>query len=112
MQYFLVNFDSANKFSLFTASYHQKVSADVEAGAKASWNKALPESNVAIEVGSKVSFDKSTFFKAKVDNQGRLGLGYTHILRPGIKFAVGGLFDTTRLSADVHKVGVHFTFEG
>lgn len=80
------------------------MNSDVEAGAKASWNKALPESNVAIEVGTKVTFDKSTFFKAKVDNQGRLGLGYSHVLRTGIKFAVGGLFDTTRLSADVHKV--------
>lgn len=107
-----INLLAGNKFSLFTASYHQKVNSDVEAGAKASWNKALPESNVAIEVGTKVTFDSSTFFKAKVDNQGRLGLGYSHLLRSGIKFAVGGLFDTTRLSADVHKVGVQFTFEG
>lgn len=106
------NHFSNNKFSLFTASYHQKVNSDVEAGAKAAWNKALPESNVSIEVGTKVTLDKTAFFKAKVDNQGRLGLGYTHVLRQGIKVAFGGLFDTTRIAADVHKVGVQFTFEG
>jgi hypothetical protein len=98
--------------SLFTASYHQKVNSDVEAGAKAVWNSAIPESNVAIEVGTKVTLDKTAFFKAKVDNQGRLGLGFTHVLRTGVKLAVGGLFDTTRLSADVHKVGFQLTFEG
>ncbi|KAJ3273646.1 Mitochondrial porin [Terramyces sp. JEL0728] len=103
---------SANKFSLFTASYHQKVNADVEAGARAVWNKALPNSSVSIEVGTKVVVDKNAFFKAKIDNQGRLGLGFTHTLRDGIKFAVGGLFDTTRLNADVHKVGLQLTFEG
>ncbi|KAJ3303497.1 Mitochondrial porin [Kappamyces sp. JEL0829] len=103
---------ASNKFSLFTASYYQKVNADVETAAKAAWNKALPESSVGIEVGTKVILDKASFFKAKVDNQGRLGLGYTHILRTGIKVAVGGLFDTTRLAQDAHKVGVQFTFEG
>lgn len=103
---------ATNKFSFFTASYHQKVSADVEAGAKAAWNKSLPESSVGIEVGTKVVLDKNSFFKAKYDNQGRLGLGYSHVLRTGIKAVVGGLFDTTRLSQDAHKVGVQFTFEG
>lgn len=97
---------------MFTASYHQKVNSDVEAGARAIWNKALPNSNVSIEVGTKVVVDKNAFFKAKIDNQGRLGLGFTHTLRDGIKFAVGGLFDTTRLNADVHKVGLQLTFEG
>ncbi|KAI8898478.1 eukaryotic porin/Tom40 [Globomyces pollinis-pini] len=109
---FSVSVLSANKFNVFTASYHQKVTSEVEAGAKAVWNKAVPDSNVGIEVGTKVLLDKTTFFKAKVDNQGRLGLGYTNTLRPGIKMAVGGLFDTTRLNADVHKLGVQFTFEG
>jgi Eukaryotic porin len=66
----------------------------------------LPESPVAIEVGSKVLLDKNSFFKAKVDNQGRLGLGYSQVLRTGIKVVVGGMFDTTRISADVHKLGL------
>ena len=45
-------------------------------------------------------------FKAKVDNQGLLGLAYSQVLRPGIKVVIGGLFDTTRISADVHKLGL------
>ncbi|KAK5668772.1 Mitochondrial porin [Batrachochytrium dendrobatidis] len=101
---------SANKLSLFTASYHHRVNNEVEAAAKATWNKAT-DSSVAIEVGTKYALDRDAFLKAKVDNTGRLGLGYTQVLRPGIKLALGGLFDTTRLQADVHKVGFSLTFE-
>ena len=101
---------AANKLSLFTASYYHKVNATVEAGAKAVWN-AAGESGVAVEVGTKYVLDSSAFLKAKVNNQGLLGLGFTQVLRDGIKVAFGGLFDTTKLNSDAHKVGVSFSFE-
>jgi len=101
---------ASNKFSLFSASYFHRVSKEVEAGAKATWNKASSE-NVAIEVGTKYTFDRDAFIKAKVDNAGRLGLGYTQVLRPGIKLALGGSFDTTRLQENVHRVGLSLVLE-
>ncbi|KAL2914372.1 Mitochondrial porin [Polyrhizophydium stewartii] len=107
---YAVSLLAANKFTLFSASYHHRVNKEVEAGAKASWNK-LTDSTVAIEVGTKYTLDRDAFLKAKVDNTGRLGLGYTQVLRPGVKLALGGLFDTTRLHNDVHKVGFSLTFE-
>ncbi|KAI8912784.1 eukaryotic porin/Tom40 [Gorgonomyces haynaldii] len=100
---------AANKASVFSASYYHKVNAQVEAGAKASWNKS--DAGVGIEVGTKYQLDKTAFIKAKVDNKGILGLGYTQTLIDGVKIAFGGLFDTTRLQNDAHKVGVSFTFE-
>lgn len=103
---------AANKLSLFTFSYHQKVNSTVEAGCRAVYNSQLKDSVVGIEVGSKVILDKSSFFKAKVDNSGRLGLGFTQVLNQGIKLQFGGLFDTTKISADVHKLGLQLTFEG
>ncbi|KAJ1341472.1 hypothetical protein BSLG_003900 [Batrachochytrium salamandrivorans] len=105
-----VNLLAANKLSLFSASYYHRVNKEVEAGAKASWNKAT-DSSVAIEVGTKYALDRDAFLKAKVDNTGRLGLGYSQMLRSGIKLTLGGLFDTTRLQSDVHKVGFSLTFE-
>lgn len=82
----------------------------VEAGAKATYKVSEP--GVSVEVGTKYALDSDSFFKAKVDNVGRLGLGYSQVLRDGVKIGFGGLFDTTRLQQDVHKVGIHFSFDG
>ena len=103
---------AANKLSLFTFSYFQRVNSKVEAGCRAVYNYQLKDSQVGIELGSKLVLDNKSFIKAKVDNSGRLGLGYTQILQQGIKLQFGGLFDTTKISADVHKLGLQLTFEG
>ncbi|KAJ3031361.1 UNVERIFIED_CONTAM: Mitochondrial porin [Siphonaria sp. JEL0065] len=105
-----VGLHATAKFSHFTAFYFHKVNKSVEAGAKAIWNKAASDA-VSIEVGTKYVLDNQTFVKAKIDNVGRLGLGYTQVLRPGIKLALGGSFDTTRLHENVHRVGLSATFE-
>jgi len=88
---------SANAFNILAASYFHKVAPDVEAGAKAVWDKKT-DGPVAIEVGSKYLLDRDAFVKAKVNNAGILGLGYTQNLRPGVKLQLGGNFDTTRLN--------------
>ncbi|KAI8845523.1 eukaryotic porin/Tom40 [Chytridium lagenaria] len=100
-----------NKFGTFSASYFHKINKEVEAGAKATWNRAT-ESAVGLEVGTKYTLDRDAFLKAKIDNSGRLGLGYTQVLRPGIKLSLGGSFDTNRLQENVHKVGLSVVFEG
>ncbi|KAJ3136981.1 Mitochondrial porin [Physocladia obscura] len=105
-----VGIHATGKFSHFTAFYFHKVNKQVDAGAKAIWNKAASDA-VSIEVGTKYTLDNQTFVKAKIDNVGRLGLGYTQILRPGVKLALGGSFDTTRLHENVHRVGLSFILE-
>ncbi|KAJ3124819.1 Mitochondrial porin [Nowakowskiella sp. JEL0407] len=107
---YTVSLHANNQMSSFTAGYFHRVAADIEAGARASWNKAA-NSPVNIEVGTKYVLDKSAFVKAKIDNTGRLGLGYTQILRPGIKLSLGGLFDTARLNENSHKVGLSLVLE-
>jgi hypothetical protein len=94
----------------FATSYYRKISSDTELTAKvAGATKSL--SDVTIEVGAKHALDADSFVKVKTDNLGRLGLGYTQILRPGFKVSIGGLFDTTRLSENVHKVGISLTVD-
>lgn len=103
----------------------------MEAGAKATWVKSI-DNAVHVEVGTKYILDNDAFLKvkvgieenmlillsdytffqqAKIDNNGQLGLGYTQLLRRGIKLSLGGLFDTTRLHENVHKVGLSLTLE-
>ncbi|TNY17284.1 voltage-dependent ion-selective channel, partial [Rhodotorula diobovata] len=103
--------------SVFSASYYHKVSKDVEAGAKAIYDAKTAGSQVGLEVGTKAYLDNTAFVKAKVNNAGVLGLGYTQALRPGLKLSFGLAVDTKAFSSSevaasaAHKVGSALTFE-
>lgn len=102
---------------IFSASYYHRVSADVEAGAKAVYDTKATAGGVALEVGAKAYLDPAAFVKAKINNAGLLVLGYTQALRPGVKASFGLALDTQRLNdatagAAAHKVGASFVFEG
>lgn len=84
---------------------------DVEAGGRAVWDRKSANATVAIEVGTKYILDKDAFLKAKINNAGVLGLGYTQSLREGIKLSLGGSFDTARLNENAHKLGFSLTLE-
>ncbi|KAF9433636.1 Mitochondrial porin [Entomortierella beljakovae] len=110
-----VTLHANNSFKVFSASYYHRINADLEAGAKAVWDSKVPadkvKAPVALEVGAKLYLDRDAFVKAKVNNAGVVGLGYTQALRKGVKVSVGGLFDTTKLDQPAHKVGVSFVFD-
>ncbi|KAL1923567.1 uncharacterized protein VTP21DRAFT_8547 [Calcarisporiella thermophila] len=97
--------------SVFSASYYHRVSPTVEAGGRAVWDSKTANSNVALEVGTKYFLDKDAFVKAKVNNNGILGLSYTQLLRPGVKVTLGGSFDTSRVNENAHKFGLAFTVD-
>lgn len=52
-----------NSFGTFSASFFHRVRPDLEAGAKAVWDKKSASANVAIEVGAKYTLDMNTFVK-------------------------------------------------
>jgi voltage-dependent anion channel protein 2 len=99
-----------NNFSTFSAGFYHVVKPDLEAGAKAVYDKKSA-GNVAIELGTKYTLDNTTFVKAKVNNAGILGLGLTQTVRPGIKVSLGGFFDTARFSENAHKLGISLNLE-
>jgi voltage-dependent anion channel protein 2 len=125
---------AANNLSIFSASYYHKVNAEVEAGAKATWDSAAG-SNVGLEVASKYILDPSSFAKArefhqnptfefprpsltpfflqaKINDRGIAALAYNVKLGTGVTLGLGASFDTQNLSQAAHKVGASFTFEG
>ncbi|KAJ6508444.1 eukaryotic porin/Tom40 [Mycena sanguinolenta] len=113
---YAVTLHALNDLKSFSASYYHRVSADVEAGAKAVYDPKLTNGGVAIEVGTKTYLDAAAFVKAKINNAGILALGYTQSLRPGLKASFGLAIDTQKLnevdpSGPVHKVGMSFVFE-
>jgi len=105
-----------NNLKTFTASYYHRVSADVEAGAKAVYDSKSTHGGVGLEVGAKAYLDQAAFVKAKINNAGVVALGYTQSLRPGVKASFGLALDTQKLN-DVspagpsHKVGVSLVFD-
>lgn len=105
-----------NSFKVFSASYYHRINSDLEAGGKAVWDTKTvagdkAKAPVNLEVGAKYYLDRDAFVKAKVNNAGVLGLGYTQALRKGVKVSIGGLFDTTKLDQPAHKLGLGFVFE-
>jgi voltage-dependent anion channel protein 2 len=133
---------ATNNLSIFSASYYHKVNAEVEAGAKATWDSAAG-SNVGLEVASKYKLDPSSFAKvrhppfsllrpheigrkssrsladsflslvqAKINDRGIAALAYNVKLSTGVTLGLGASFDTQNLSQAAHKVGASFTFEG
>ncbi|KAG2090515.1 eukaryotic porin/Tom40 [Suillus cothurnatus] len=113
---YAVTVHGLNNLKTFTASYYHRVSADVEAGAKAVYDTKATTSGVALEVGTKAYLDSAAFVKAKINNSGVLALGYTQALRPGVKASFGLALDTQRLNeisptGPTHKVGANIVFE-
>lgn len=113
---YAVTVHGLNNLNTFSASYYHKVSADVEAGAKAIYDTKATSPGVALEVGTKTYLDSAAFVKAKINNSGVIALGYTQALRPGVKASFGLALDTQRLNqasptGPAHKVGASFIFE-
>jgi len=102
---------STSSLTVFSASYYHRVSKTIEAGGKALWDSKSNNSQVHLEVGAKYYLDNTAFVKAKISNNGVLGLGYTQTLRPGVKLTLAGSIDTTRLDENAHKVGLGLVFE-
>ncbi|KAJ1648779.1 Mitochondrial porin [Dispira simplex] len=96
--------------NIYTASFYHRVNSDVQAGAKAVFDTQTATKPIALEVGTKYFLDPFSFVKAKIDNTGRLGLGYTQALRPGVTVTLGGQFDATRLDESTHKLGLSLSF--
>ncbi|KAL5342538.1 eukaryotic porin/Tom40 [Aspergillus crustosus] len=101
---------AANNLTIFSASYYHRVNAQVEAGAKATWDSKAGNS-VGLEVASKYRLDPSSFAKVKINDRGIAALAYNVLLRPGVTLGLGASFDTQNLNQAAHKVGASFTFE-
>ncbi|KAJ2157735.1 Mitochondrial porin [Coemansia sp. RSA 552] len=108
---YMVTVQGNNSLNLFQLAFYQRVTKNVEAGARAVYDYKNPEGGVSAELGTKYILDQDAYVKTKVDNAGRLGLSFTQTLRPGVKLSLAGLFDTTRLQENTHKMGAALSFE-
>lgn len=52
------------------------------------------------------------YSQAKVNNQGQVGLAYTHNLSRAVKLNLSGLLEGKNINAGGHKLGISMTYEG
>jgi len=100
-----------NSMSAYTLLYYHRVSSEIEAGAKAHWDSTTNNPSVNLEFGAKYFLDRDAFIKGKVDSTGKVGIGYTQALRPGVKISFGGSIDTSRLNENAHRFGISINLE-
>lgn len=101
---------NVNDGQVFGASVFHKVRPDVQAGVSINWNSA---SNAAqFGIGGVFTVDKDTSLRAKVNNQGSLGLGLTHRLREGIEMTMCANIDAKNFNQGGHKIGFGLNLEG
>ena len=105
MVYFIYRLTGCKSFN---ASYFQKISDQLEVAYKAFWSTKSPA--MSMEVGAKFNLQGGSFVKAKIDNNGRLGVALANELRPGMLLTLGALLDTNKLQENAHKFGVELNY--
>lgn len=91
------------------SSVFHKVSDKTEVGINTTYN--LQTSNVGLGIVGKFIMDDGALVKAKVNNQGQLGMAYTQNLRDGVKLNLSAMIEAKNINAGGHKLGASMTFE-
>lgn len=101
---------NVNDGQVFGASVFHKVRPDVSAGVSINWNSTNNVTQFA--VGGVFTVDRDTSMRAKVNNQGALGLSLTHRLRDGVEMTMCANVDTSNFNQGGHKVGFGLSLDG
>lgn len=95
----------------YVGSVHHQINDKLSAAAQMQWTSGSGASSTNLTVGAKYNIDDESFFKAKLDNNLRVGLAYVQNLRPGIQLTLSGLVNATNLEQGGHKLGLSLNFE-
>lgn len=105
----IVLHSNVNDGQVFGASVYHEVRPDVKLGVSINWNST--NNNAQFGIGGVFIVDKDTSLRAKVNNQGLLGLGLTHRLRDGIETTMCANIDTKNFNQGGHKIGFGLSLE-
>ncbi|KAI6655921.1 Voltage-dependent anion-selective channel protein 1 [Oopsacas minuta] len=98
---------SSNKCMMI--STHQRIDRNLEIAFQGIFerNNALhPRFNVAARYAI-----SDAIYKVKVNSQKLVGLSYSRLLQPGIKFTLSSIIDFNNFAGGNHRLGVAFDFE-
>ncbi|XP_072157470.1 voltage-dependent anion-selective channel isoform X1 [Bemisia tabaci] len=93
----------------FGSSIYQKVSPKLEIGVDLAW---FTENNdTKLGIGLKYNLENNAALKAKVDNQSRIGLGYSQTISPGVTIYLSTQLDGQNFNQGGHKLGFALDFD-
>uniref|UniRef100_A0A8C5KF78 Non-selective voltage-gated ion channel VDAC1 n=1 Tax=Jaculus jaculus TaxID=51337 RepID=A0A8C5KF78_JACJA len=100
---------NVNEGTEFGGSIYQKVNKKLETAVTLAWTAG--NSNTRFGIAAKYQIDPAACFSAKGNNSSLVGLGYTRVLKPGIKRMLSALLDCKSVSAGGHKLGLGLEFQ-
>jgi len=100
---------TCNDQTNFGGSLFQKVNGDLSLGVQLGWTKG--DSSATFGVATKYQIDADSSCVAKVSNNGHIGCGYTHQLKPGVKITISSLVDAKSWADANHNTGLSLEFE-
>eukprot|EP00732_Lithocolla_globosa_P004544 Lithocolla_globosa_v1_NODE_4256_length_1477_cov_637.308017.p1 type:complete len:280 gc:universal NODE_4256_length_1477_cov_637.308017:482-1321(+) len=98
-----------NKLDVFQTSYYYQVCSSSEVGCLASYTKS--KNLVGLEFGGKYKLDKDSSVKAKIHSDFKFSVGYSQIIRPGVKATLGGVVTAKDLTKSDIKFGAALKFD-
>ncbi|XP_051869293.1 voltage-dependent anion-selective channel protein 1 [Pristis pectinata] len=100
---------NVNDGTEFGGSIYQKISENLETGINLAWTAG--NSNTRFGIAAKYKIDDDATCSIKVNNSSLIGLGYSQMLKPGIKLSLSALLDGKNINGGGHKLGLGFEFE-
>jgi len=91
-------------FSKYFGSVYHKVNKSLGAAASLTW--ANGGASPSLTVGAQYALDANSFYKAKIDNNLRLGLSYVTKLQEGVQVTLSTLVNAKDLNGGGHKLGL------
>ncbi|XP_062926370.1 voltage-dependent anion-selective channel protein 2 [Mobula hypostoma] len=100
---------NVNDGAEFGGSIYQKVSDNLETAVNLAWTAG--NNSTRFGIAAKYQLDPTASVSAKVDNSSLIGIGYSQVLRPGIKLNLCTLIDGKGFNAGGHKLGLGLELE-
>ncbi|XP_059802816.1 non-selective voltage-gated ion channel VDAC2 [Hemitrygon akajei] len=100
---------NVNDGAEFGGSIYQKVSDNLETAVNLAWTAG--NNSTRFGIAAKYQLDPTASVSAKVDNSSLIGIGYSQVLRPGIKLNLCSLIDGKGFNAGGHKLGLGLELE-
>lgn len=88
----------------FQGTVFQRVNPNLQAGVQLAWTAGTNTTRFGL--GCVYELDAETSVRAKVNNSGQIGLGFTHCLRPGISLTLSTMLDGKNFNQGGHKLGL------
>ena len=85
------------------------MNSNIETGVNLGWTAS--SSTTSFGVAVKYTVDKTSSFRAKINNSSQIGLGATQQIRPGLVLTLSTLVDGKNFNQGGHKVGLALELE-